>query len=250
MNIETLKKILKRLRLNGLLATLEQRLGQAREDALPHIDFLGHLLQDEVQRREGNNFVRRLKNAKFEEQKVIEDLDTKRYPQATRQVIHELATSQYVRDKKNLIIMGPTGTGKTHLAQALGHKACINGYSVHFIRATELFKKLRASRADDTWDVIFKDFMKPHLLILDDFGLKTLTEMESDDMYELILQRNTKGSLIITSNRRVDAWVKLFSDPVMANAALDRVANKAYHLILEGDSYRVKERPQFDPQST
>ena len=152
----------------------------------------------------------------------------------------------YLKSSQHIILMGPTGTGKTHLAQALGNLACRHGYTVRFIRANAFLREMQASRADNTWEQKLKKFLSPDLLILDDFGLKTLTSQESDDMYELIADRANKGSFIITSNRTVDAWLKLFPDPVMANAALDRLANNAHQIILEGESFRKKNRPQQD----
>jgi DNA replication protein DnaC len=155
-----------------------------------------------------------------------------------KSLLHLFDSGQYVSCS--------TGTGKTHLAQALGHQACRQGKTVRFIRANNLFRKLLASRADQTWEQIFKKFLQPELLILDDFGLKTLTMTQAEDIYELIAERHLKGSFIITSNRGVEAWLELFPDPVMANAALDRLSHQAHHIILEveGESYRKKNRPK------
>lgn len=154
--------------------------------------------------------------------------------------IREVMTTKFLKSKQHVIIMGPTGTGKTHLAQAIGHQLCLENHRVRFIRANVFFRLLHASRADQTWEKQFGAFLKPDLLILDDFGLKSLTTEQAEDFYELVAERQTRGSMIITSNRLVDVWVKLFPDPVMANAVLDRVANKAHQIILQGESYRKK----------
>ncbi len=168
----------------------------------------------------------------------------KRYPSEIQSTIRELICGQYLKNNQNVLIMGPTGTGKTHVAQALGHQACRQGKSVRFIRASAFYRELQASRADETWCKVFKQYLRPELLIIDDFGLKAMTIQQAEELYELIAERNQKGSIILTSNRYVDSWIKLFPDPVMGNAALDRISNNAYHLVFEGDSYRKNLRPQ------
>lgn len=244
MDIDTIIPLCQRLKLNGMLSTLEERLKQAREDALAHPECLSLLLQDEVQERDGKAMTRRLKQAKFEQDKTIEQIDMKRYPSKIQRAIRELICGQYLKDNQNVLVMGPTGTGKTHLAQALGHQACRLGKSVRFTRASIFYRELRASRADESWPKAFKQYAKPGLLILDDFGLKSMLAQQADDLYELIAERHQKGSIIITSNRNVEGWLNLFPDPVMGNAALDRIANNAHHLVLEGDSFRKNLRPQ------
>ncbi len=244
MNIESLQPLLKRLRLTGLLETYEQRLLQARESNLNHQEFLALILQDEIQRRDANCLINRLRRAKFDSHKTLEGLKLERYPKKQQQIIRELSCNNYLKEHQHIIIVGPTGTGKTHLAQALGHQACRQNYNVRFIRAQVLYRKLIASRADKTWEKEFKQFASAHLLIIDDFGLQTLTVTQAEDLYELIAEREFKGSFIITSNRKVEAWLDLFPDKVMANAALDRLANNAHHVVLTGESYRRKMGPQ------
>ena len=141
--------------------------------------------------------------------------------------------------------MGPVGTGKTHLSQALGMLACQKNKKVKFIRSSELLNEFYRSRADATYDVVFKRYSKLDVLILDDFGLKTLSANESSDLYDLIASVNINASLIITTNRKIEKWSEIFHDPVMANAALDRVVNNAYRIVLEGESYRKKFTPKF-----
>jgi DNA replication protein DnaC len=241
-----LNEQLKRLRLTGMLETLSMRFEQAQKDNLPHHELFQLVLQDEIQRRDIVNIAKRLQRAHFEEAKDFQSLQLEHYKPATQQVINGLKNAMYLKSKQHIILMGATGTGKTHLAQALGNLACRYGYSVRFIRANAFFRQMQASRADHGWEKTFKAFLVPELLILDDFGLKTLSNQEAEDVYELIADRANKGSFIITSNRTVDAWVKLFPDPVMANAALDRLANNAQQIILEGESFRKKNRPNQD----
>lgn len=233
-------ELLVRLRLKGLLETYEQRLVQARDSGLSHREFITLLLQDEVQRRDANILIKRVKRARFEETKTLEGLHLERYPVKEQNIIRELAIGCYIKENRHIVIMGPAGTGKTHLAQALGHHACRQGISVRFVRAQALYRRLEASRADRSWDQEFKKLLSPKLLIIDDFGLQALTETQAEDIYELIAERYLKGSFIITSNRKVEAWLDIFPNEVMANAALDRVSNQAHHIVLTGESYRRK----------
>lgn len=245
MNIEQLQSQLKRLRMTGLLETLEQRLLQAQEKNLVPLEFLELILQDEIERREGIAFGQRLRRAQFEEVKTLEKLDLNRYALKIQSMIKDLIYSRYIQNHQHVLIMGPTGAGKSHLAQGLGHQACRQGHSVYFVRANALLRQLHASRADHSWDKVFKKLLSCEVLIVDDFGLKNLDHDQADDIYELIAERYLKKSIIVTSNRTLEGWVDLFPDPVVANAALDRLANLAYQLVLEAPSHRREQRPML-----
>lgn len=236
---------LNRLKLKGLIETLEVRLEQAEKDHLTAVEFLQLICQDEITRRDAVALTKRLQSAKFESRYTFDNMDLSHYSSTIQRNIRDLQTAGYLRGGKSVIIMGPTGTGKTHLAHALGHVACCEGYSTRFIRANALLRELQSSRADLSWSKVFAKYLKPKLLILDDFALKVMTPDQAEDVYELIAERSEQRSFIITSNRTVDAWVKLFPDPVMANAALDRLANNAHQIILQGESFRKKNRPML-----
>lgn len=243
ITIDTLKPQLTRLRLNGLLSTLPMRLEQGRENGLPYLEILHLLLQDEVERREADCVRKRLQTAKFSGlNQTFESLVMRHYPPELVQRLQELKSLHFMSQLKHVILMGPTGTGKTHIAQAIGHQACRMRKTVLFYRTNALLQQLHAARADGSYTAAMKRFCQPDLLILDDFGLTPLTQNQAEDIYELIAIRAHQRPLVITSNRTVDAWVALFPDPVMANAILDRLANVAYQILIEGESYRKHQR--------
>ena len=237
---------LKTLRLGGLLETLQIRVKQAEEQELDYISFLQLMVQDEIERREAKKLTQRLSRASFEEQKIIEDFDFSFNPKIKRSLVRDLGTCLFIDKKEHVLICGSAGVGKTHLAQALGHEACRRRYDVLFVKAVKMFRNLHAARADHSWEKKMKRYLRPDLLIIDDFGLTALNATQAEDFYEIVTERHLKSSMIITSNRPPQDWVALFPDPVMANSALDRLAHHAHHIIIEGgESYRKKLRPTY-----
>ena len=236
---------LRQLRLTGLLETLDLRSQQALDQELPPLAFLQTILQDELERRQANKLTQRLRRASFDEDKTIEGFDFAFNPKIKRAFIKELATGNFLLKKEHVLFYGPAGVGKTHLAQALGHQACRQGYSVLFVKAIKMFRSLLAARADHSWEKRIRRFLTPDLLIIDDFGLTTFSPTQAEDIYEIVTERHLKSSMILTSNRPPQDWIALFPDPVMANAILDRLAHHAHHIIIEGgESYRKKLSPR------
>ena len=237
---------LKALRLSGILETLEVRNRQAIDDKLSYVEFLERLLEDEVERRGQKQLLLRLRRAAFNMEKTLEGFDWSFNPSINRQQILDLATGQWIERKEALLVVGPSGVGKSHLAQALGHEACRRGFDVMFTSVTKMLGHLHGGRADGTYERRLAGYVRPDLLILDDFGLRPLRGAEPESFYELIGERYEKGSILVTSNRDYSEWPGAFGDnPLMASAALDRLAHRAHLLTITGASYRAHERPRM-----
>jgi DNA replication protein DnaC len=229
---------LKQLRLTGMLQTLPLRIKHAEESNSGYQDFLMTLIEDEYERRQSGRLLKRLRWAGFEEEKTLEGFDFSFNPQIPVKKIKQLANCVYIENKENIFLLGPVGVGKSHIAQALGHIACRMGYDVLYTKAAKMFRYLNGGRADNSWETRIKRYTAMDLLIIDDFGLKPLTPLQSDDFYEVINERYMKRSIIFTSNRSIEDWQGLFPDPLIANSALDRIAHNAHQIIMTGESYR------------
>lgn len=235
---------LKQLRLSGILATLETRNRQAVEDRLSFVEFLALLVQDEVERREQKKLALRLKKANFRSGKTIEGFDFTLNPRVNRQQILDLATCNFMEAKANILILGPTGVGKTHLAEGLGHCACRQGYEVFSFKAPHLFGMLYAARADGSYTRKMKQLIRADLVIIDDFGLKPLRAPEDEDFHEIVSERYERRSMILTSNLgfsdQLDysEWDRVFPNRLLGAASVDRLRHGAHRVIIEGDSLR------------
>lgn len=239
--ITLLKPKLNRLKMPGLLETIEERLKQAVKEKWSYSHFLDLLLTDEVNRRDHCQYTKRTSQSHLEVNKTLETFDFSFNARIHEPVIRELATCTFVRDKETIIVIGPSGVGKSHLAQALGHEALRRGYEVLFYRTYHLFQWIQAGRGDGSHSKRMAQVIKVPLLILDDFGLQSLTELQQADLYEVICERYEKAATIITSNRDFGEWQEVFNNPLIGSAALDRLIHRATKLVIEGKSYRFDE---------
>jgi len=237
-----LQPYLKQLRLSGILETLDARHRQAVEGQWTPIEFLARLLEDEVERRAQKQLALRLRRAAVHSAKTLEGFDFAFNPSLNRQKVLALASCDFVRHKRNLLICGPTGVGKSHLAQALVHEACRQGFSALFINTHEMLRHIHGGRADQSVDRRIKQYCRPDLLVLDDFGLKPLSASMPEDLYDIINERYEKGAILITSNRSPSEWPGLFGNPLLAAAGLDRLTHHAELLVIQGDSFRAQGR--------
>ena len=236
--IDELVPILKKLRMSGVLETFQLRQKQAVDDELSYDEFLYRIMSDEVERREAKQLQVRFRRANFEHNKTLEDFDFAFNPEIPKNKVIDLATCNFVELRRNVLIVGKTGVGKSHIAQAIGHRACIAGYTALYNTASEMLAKLRSSRADDTYERKLARLIAPDLLVIDDLGLMPLAGEAPLDLYEVIRQRYEKGAMLITSNRSVEEWYPMFPDKLLASAAMDRLLDQATVIVMDGDSYR------------
>jgi len=243
-----LQPYLKQLRLSGVLETLTTRNQQAIDGKWTYIEFLSRLLEDEVERRAQKQLALRSRRASVNTTKTLEGFDFSFNPQLNRQKVLQLATCSYIQKRRNLLICGPTGVGKTHLAQALVHEACRQGFTALFVNTHKMLAHLNGGRADDSWERRLQTFLRPDLLVLDDFGLKPLQHPAPEDLYDVINERYERGSIMLTSNRSPGEWPDLFGDPLLASAGLDRLAHAAEVLVIQGTSYRAQGRQRLEEE--
>jgi DNA replication protein DnaC len=236
---------LRGLRMSGVLETLDTRERQAIDGQWSYMDFLSRLLEDETERRAQKQLALRLRRSTLNTSKTLEGFDFQFNPGLNRQQILQLAACDYLRQHRNLLICGPTGVGKTHLAQALGQEAARQGFDVLFISAQKMLQHIHGGRADGSLERRINTYLRPDLLILDDFGLKTIQPPGPEDLYDIINERYEKGSILLTSNRAPAEWPDVFLDPLLASAGLDRLLDRAEVIILRGASYRALSRARL-----
>ena len=231
---------LKRLRLSGVLDTLEVRTQQAIADKWTYVEFLSRLVQDEVERRAQKQLELRLRRGLVNTTKSLATFDFGFNLGINRQQVFDLATCEFIRQHRNCLIVGQTGVGKTHLAQALALEAARQGFDVLFVNTHKMLQHLAGGRADGSYDRRLAGYLKPDLLVLDDFALRPLPPATgAGDMYDIIDERHERKSTAVTSNRAPSEWQELFADPLLGNAALDRLADDAHVVAITGRSFRT-----------
>ena len=239
----SLKTVLTRLKLSGLVPTLSDRAAYAQKTGLTPLDFLELALQDEIERRDHLSVATRLARAGFTEPHTFEEFDWDVPVTFDRDRVRDLLNLGFITRREDAIFVGPVGVGKTMLASALGHSACRAGHRVLFLRSDDLLKQFHQSRADNSTERVLRSFLAPDVLIIDDFGLRRLNAQQSSDFYEVIIERHRRASTILTSNRGIEEWIPLFDDPILAQSALDRLAHNGHQVVLEGPSFRSRQRP-------
>jgi len=237
----TLMQSARKLRLSGLLTSLELRLQEAQSHQLPHAQFLELVFQDELNVREHRLLERRQKLASFRDTKTLEDFDWAFNNSIKRQQFYDLATGQFIRQRKDVLLIGPPGLGKSHLAQAIGQHAIKAGFLVLYRSIFDAVRELQAEASPAELTRALARYLKPDLLIIDDMGLKSLPAKAGEILLEIILRRYENRSTFMTSNRPIEEWGKLLNDASTATAILDRFLHHAEIIPMTGQSYRLKD---------
>lgn len=232
----------RKLRLSGLLSCLELRLQEALTHQLPHSQFFELVFQDELNARQERLIQRRKKAAGFREHKTLDDFDWSFNPSIKRSPIYELATCGFIRQKRDVLLVGPPGLGKSHLGQALGYHAIKSGFSVRYRSIFDLVRELQADASPAQMDRTLDAYLKVDLLVIDDMGLKTLPPKAGEALLELLMRRYENRSTLMTSNRPIEEWGKLLNDVPAATAILDRFLHHAEIIQMTGRSYRLHHR--------
>lgn len=248
LTLDALQPRLRQLKLSGMRDAIAARAQEARTRQLDPVEFLALLLDDEVLRREAESVTRRIHQARFDEVGDLRDFDWSYNPEIPKARLYELASGRYLEEQASILLCGPTGVGKSFVAQALGMEACRQQRRVHFTKTNAFLTDLAGGRADGSYPARLRRYLSPALLILDDFGLREYSVSQSEDLYELVSRRYRRGSFIFTTNREPQDLYPLFPNPVLAEGLLDRLLNSAHIVTMVGKSYRPRQRPTAEPR--
>jgi DNA replication protein DnaC len=249
MTLVELDRALRKLRLSGMADVLEVRLRQAQTEHLAPLDLVSVLVTDELVRRQDRLFARRHKQAGFRDpERALETFDFDFNKKMNRALVYDLATARFVERREDALFLGPPGTGKSHLAQAIGRSAIQQGYRVLYREAHTLIEEIADATLDGTRKEYLADLAAVPLLIIDDLGMRKLPHTAAEDLLELIMRRYERASTVLTSNRPVDDWGKLLGDTAAVTALLDRLLHHAHVLRCGPRSWRTKVHAEWQAE--
>lgn len=247
---------LRTLRCQGMLEALQEQLTQSDMQALSFEDRVSLMIDREWWLRENNRIKKRLKSANLRQTASMEDIDYEPARGLSKAVMQMLSACQWVRESQNILLMGPTGTGKSFVASALGHKACLEGFTVRYVRCSLLFQELAVARGDGRYLKLIKQISKSQVLILDDWGVSPMNDTYRRDLLEILDDRHQLSSTIVTSQLPLKYWHDFIGDPTLADAILDRLIHNSHKIELKGESMRKKksklnsdQEEKHDPQT-
>jgi DNA replication protein DnaC len=232
---------LKELNLSMMVKNYPSHARQARESGLSYEEFLLGLTEAELQTRAENRLKRRVREAHFPLMKTLEGFTYEAAPELDRRLIRDLASGEYIRERKNVILMGKSGTGKTHLAIALGIEACRQGLSTRFVSGSALANELIESRDEKKLSRVVQRYRQYSLLIIDELGYIPFSRQVAELLFQVLAERHERGSVIITTNLGFSDWTQVFGDPTLTAALLDRLTHRAHIITCSWESYRFKE---------
>lgn len=233
---------LRKLRLGHAASVLEPHHQTAINEKLGYLEFLERLVDDELQTREHKGLDKRIRTARFPVLKTLEEFDFAFQPSLDVKLIKALADCEFVGKHETVLFVGPPGVGKSHLATALGVKACMRGYSVLFTTIQHLASQLSAAIADLSVEKLITQYVEADLIVLDELGFTPLNKVVADHIFRIVSERYERGAIILTSNKPFDLWGEMFADPILATAVLDRLVHHAHIIPITGESYRTKDR--------
>lgn len=238
--MSTIHKKLRDFKLSGMAANLDERLSYANDKQLGYCEFLELLCEDEINNRSRNSYKKRFAKAKFPSHKTLGDFDFGFQPSINKKQLNDAYTCQFIYENKNIVFIGNPGTGKSHLAIAIGINAITKGYKVLFTSVSEMLDQLHMAKADNSYYKKLQEYLNPDLLILDELGFKAFPSYAADDFFDVISKRYEHGSCIITTNKNFEQWGEILTDKILASAILDRVVHHSYTFKINGPSYRTK----------